>query len=397
MLSAYWPDPQIEAHERRNPIARDARPLQPLVRPAGRPLQGRHRLGARPPAGDGRCSRSARSSARSRCRSTVRRRRLRAGERPQRDQHRSWRRRRARTSSTRGSRRRRSRGWRARTRRSRYTYTTLGSSVAARRGVDTARIYVRLMPKAERDVSQEALGADAARRSSQQIGGAHGVPCSPAASAAACKQIQLQLQGPDARTLTTLAERDRGRGAQGAGRGGRRPLDRGAEAGARGGAQPRPGRHARRHASGRSRSRCARRSPGSTPATGSIPSGETRDVTRPPRARGARARRRPRAAARSWCRRRAAAAARHVVPLGQVAHDPRRRRARRRSTTSTATRWSSCRPTSQGRSLGEVIERHQRRASPGCSCRRATASPRAARSEDQSEVFGSIFTALGSR
>ena len=29
----------------------DARPLQPLVRPAGGPLQGRHRLGAGPPAG----------------------------------------------------------------------------------------------------------------------------------------------------------------------------------------------------------------------------------------------------------------------------------------------------------------------------------------------------------
>ena len=39
MLSAYWPDPQTEAHERRQSDRARARPLQPLVRPAGRALQ----------------------------------------------------------------------------------------------------------------------------------------------------------------------------------------------------------------------------------------------------------------------------------------------------------------------------------------------------------------------
>ena len=35
MLSAYWPDPQIEAHERQEPDRPRARPLQRLVQPAG--------------------------------------------------------------------------------------------------------------------------------------------------------------------------------------------------------------------------------------------------------------------------------------------------------------------------------------------------------------------------
>ena len=70
MLSAYWPDPQTEAHERRNRDRARSRPVQPLVRPAGRALQGRDRVGARPPDRDGAASPSAPSSARSRCRST---------------------------------------------------------------------------------------------------------------------------------------------------------------------------------------------------------------------------------------------------------------------------------------------------------------------------------------
>ena len=39
MLSAYWPDPHIRERERPW-LSRDARPLQRLVRPPGRPLQG---------------------------------------------------------------------------------------------------------------------------------------------------------------------------------------------------------------------------------------------------------------------------------------------------------------------------------------------------------------------
>ncbi len=59
----------------------DARPLQPLVRPAGRGLQARDRLGAGPPAGDGARWPSARSSARWRCRRMFGGGGLRAGER----------------------------------------------------------------------------------------------------------------------------------------------------------------------------------------------------------------------------------------------------------------------------------------------------------------------------
>ena len=68
MLSAYWPDPQIEAHERRNPIARaldrfnlwfdrQAERYKRVIAWAldHRWIDGRHR-------------RASRSSARSRCR-----------------------------------------------------------------------------------------------------------------------------------------------------------------------------------------------------------------------------------------------------------------------------------------------------------------------------------------
>ena len=53
MLSAYWADPQTEAHERRNPIARTLDRFNRWFDRHGRSLQGRHRLGARPPARDG--------------------------------------------------------------------------------------------------------------------------------------------------------------------------------------------------------------------------------------------------------------------------------------------------------------------------------------------------------
>ena len=39
MLSAYWPDPQLEAHQQRNVVAPNAGALQQVVRPSGRSLQ----------------------------------------------------------------------------------------------------------------------------------------------------------------------------------------------------------------------------------------------------------------------------------------------------------------------------------------------------------------------
>ncbi len=62
MLSAYWPDPHVPT-ERRRWLAAHADAVQRLVRPPGRPLQARDRLGARPPASTmialARCSSSA--------------------------------------------------------------------------------------------------------------------------------------------------------------------------------------------------------------------------------------------------------------------------------------------------------------------------------------------------
>ncbi len=49
MLSAYWPDPQLEAHERRNPIGAPLERFNKWFDCAGRSLQERHRLGARSP------------------------------------------------------------------------------------------------------------------------------------------------------------------------------------------------------------------------------------------------------------------------------------------------------------------------------------------------------------
>ena len=59
MLSAYWPDPQTEAHERRNPIARTLDRFNHWFDRQAEDYKRRDRVGARPPAGDGRRSPSA--------------------------------------------------------------------------------------------------------------------------------------------------------------------------------------------------------------------------------------------------------------------------------------------------------------------------------------------------
>ena len=162
----------------------DARALQPLVRPAGRALQGRDRLGAGPPAGDGADRAAARSSARSRCR-----RRLWAARASSRSatgarSASSSRRRRGRAWSTPGSRPRKWRGSRGGIRRWRYTYTTIGTPIPLMApAVDQALIYVRLVPKAEREHQPgprwaRCCGTSCAGRRRARC------RCSPAASAA---------------------------------------------------------------------------------------------------------------------------------------------------------------------------------------------------------------------
>jgi HAE1 family hydrophobic/amphiphilic exporter-1 len=86
-----------------------------------------------------------------------------------------------------------------------YTYTTIGTSVPGKTpSVDQALVYVRLVPKAERAISQDALGV-ALRRELAGVGGAQ-VSVFTSGFGGAYKQIQIQLKGPDARILTDLAQ-----------------------------------------------------------------------------------------------------------------------------------------------------------------------------------------------
>jgi HAE1 family hydrophobic/amphiphilic exporter-1 len=87
-----------------------------------------------------------------------------------------------------------------------YTYTTIGTSVPGKTpSVDQALVYVRLVPKADRNISQEALG-QTLRREMAQLGGAQ-TSVFTSGFGGAYKQIQVQMKGTDARVLTTLAER----------------------------------------------------------------------------------------------------------------------------------------------------------------------------------------------
>ncbi|HET7599389.1 MAG TPA: efflux RND transporter permease subunit, partial [Gemmatimonadales bacterium] len=87
-----------------------------------------------------------------------------------------------------------------------YTYTTVGTSVPGKSpSVDQALIYVRLVPKSARSVSQEQLG-QRLRDEARAVGGAN-TSVFTSGFGGAYKQIQVQLGGPDARVLTQLADR----------------------------------------------------------------------------------------------------------------------------------------------------------------------------------------------
>jgi HAE1 family hydrophobic/amphiphilic exporter-1 len=86
-----------------------------------------------------------------------------------------------------------------------YTYTTVGTSVPGKSpSVDQALIYARLVPKSERDISQEAFG-QLLRPEVARVGGAQ-MSVFTSGFGGAYKQIQIQMRGPDARVLTQLAE-----------------------------------------------------------------------------------------------------------------------------------------------------------------------------------------------
>ncbi len=83
-----------------------------------------------------------------------------------------------------------------------YTYTTVGGAESGR--VDIADVYVRLVPRSQRNLSQQVI-ADSLRQAARRIAGTE---VSLATSGfGAEKQIQVQLTGPDLAVLGELAAR----------------------------------------------------------------------------------------------------------------------------------------------------------------------------------------------
>jgi HAE1 family hydrophobic/amphiphilic exporter-1 len=83
-----------------------------------------------------------------------------------------------------------------------YTYTTIGGQSGA---VDEATIFVRLLPRKDRDVHQTEVER-ATRRAVERIGGAR-IGIGGNDMGGGQQQIQLQVKGPDVEELMQLAER----------------------------------------------------------------------------------------------------------------------------------------------------------------------------------------------
>jgi HAE1 family hydrophobic/amphiphilic exporter-1 len=85
-----------------------------------------------------------------------------------------------------------------------YTYTAIGTPIPLRApGVDQSLIYVRLVPKADRDINQDEFGS-ILRKELQRIGGAS-VSVFTSGFGGAMKQIQIEMRGEDPTVLTRLA------------------------------------------------------------------------------------------------------------------------------------------------------------------------------------------------
>jgi HAE1 family hydrophobic/amphiphilic exporter-1 len=84
-----------------------------------------------------------------------------------------------------------------------YTYTTIGSA-SGTGAVDNGSVYVKLVPKADRDLSQEEL-AQQLRKEFSSVGGVTAYTYASGFGGNQ-KQIQLQLTGPDNAILNQLAE-----------------------------------------------------------------------------------------------------------------------------------------------------------------------------------------------
>ncbi|MEP6762901.1 MAG: efflux RND transporter permease subunit, partial [Gemmatimonadaceae bacterium] len=85
-----------------------------------------------------------------------------------------------------------------------YTYTTVGSASGSG-AVDNATVYIRMVPKKDRTISQEIFGQQL-RKEISVLTGARAYTFAAGGFAGNQKQIQLQLQGPDANVLAQLAD-----------------------------------------------------------------------------------------------------------------------------------------------------------------------------------------------
>jgi HAE1 family hydrophobic/amphiphilic exporter-1 len=85
-----------------------------------------------------------------------------------------------------------------------YTYTAIGTPIPLMApGVDQALTYVRLIPKKKRDISQDNLG-EVLRRELSRVGGAE-ISVFTSGFGGAMKQIQVEMRGEDPTVLTRYA------------------------------------------------------------------------------------------------------------------------------------------------------------------------------------------------
>ena len=92
-----------------------------------------------------------------------------------------------------------------------YTFATIGGASFGYGGgtagsVDVGQVYVKLVPKRDRALSQDQMGA-LVRPEVLRIGGATTAVYTNGFGGAAIKQIQVEVRGRDARTLQGIAER----------------------------------------------------------------------------------------------------------------------------------------------------------------------------------------------
>ncbi|HEV7786109.1 MAG TPA: efflux RND transporter permease subunit, partial [Thermoanaerobaculia bacterium] len=84
-----------------------------------------------------------------------------------------------------------------------YTYTTIGSSTGSG-SVDTGSVYVKLVPKKKRKMSQQQF-AQVIRREIQRVGGVTAYLATSGGPGGVTRQIQLQLGGQNLETLNRAA------------------------------------------------------------------------------------------------------------------------------------------------------------------------------------------------